>query len=119
MRRVQRHGKLAADDFGHTLAGPDLAPKAVRLRSTGQQMRQPGELLGRQLGRTARATLAALGGRIARARQPLADSCGRHAECLGNTALAPTLAVQFERTLASLQFPRHRMFLSRPAIRSP
>jgi hypothetical protein len=40
--------ELAADDLRDAPGGPELAPKAKRFRSSGQQQRQLGQLLGRQ-----------------------------------------------------------------------
>src|SRR5437899_2034203 len=87
------------DHGRNATGGPDLAPEAPRLRALGQQHRQVGALLGRELGLgTGReAAPQAWDATLAHTRQPLADRARRDAQRGGDQALRPALLLELPR----------------------
>ncbi len=92
MRGIIGDPKGAPDDLADPLARPDLAPKAIRLRSTVQQGGQLDQLLGRELGDGARRWMRSqtfLDAFAASACQPLAHRPRRDPEGGSDRGLFP------------------------------
>ena len=88
--------KLPPDDGRHTPSGPDVTPKAERLSSLRQQLRDLCPLLNRQLRHSPRTgpTLQRLEPTLASAPHPLADRPSRDPQRLRDLLLAPPLRLQ-------------------------
>ena len=91
------HAELAADNLRYASGGPHLASKAKGFRSSGQQQRQLGELLGGQSRwRTRRWPMPQTSdAALPTAAHPLTDCALRHAQRGGDVTLSPTLLFQF------------------------
>ena len=75
MVAVVAHPKGAPDYLGNAACRPDVAAKAVRLGSAGEQARNRGPLLGRQAGGSSGAELA-----LQRLRAPFTTACEPEAD---------------------------------------
>src|SRR5690606_22825606 len=96
--RMVSHAKLARDQHGNTLSGPELALEAVCFGSLQEQFEQLGVLLRREAGPATRSFAAAEGlgtTALAYAAHPLRDSTRSDSERLCDLLLAPARLDEF------------------------
>jgi hypothetical protein len=99
--------KGQVNDDGDAHARPDLAAKAVRFGPSVQELRQAGQLVGRQAARGPRWGTVLEGRWTLRAGafQPLADRGFADAQGFGDLALGPAALQEFPSLEASGFFP--------------
>jgi hypothetical protein len=120
MRLVIQDTKLLPDDRGHAGARPHLAPKAVCLRTMGEQLRDPAQLGGCELDRPCGPRLGPprLGAMLPHLRQPLADRRWGDRKRFSNLLLFPPLLLELKRPFPARLFPGVGESMSSVYVRS-